>query len=135
MTTTLTPSLTVVNLPGGPSSLDVTVIRTADSTGADGATVTFATDFGTLSGTTCTTNASGQCSVTLSSTDPGVAHVTADVADGTGSHSDAKTVTFHGPWNITLTGGVAHTARRGRGRRQRHGRHRRRQPLGCEPPP
>ncbi|HET7129920.1 MAG TPA: hypothetical protein VFJ93_12675, partial [Gaiellaceae bacterium] len=110
--TTLTPTLTVVELSGGTSStLNVTVVVTGTSTPQEAATVTFSTDFGQLSAPTCATNPSGQCSVTLTSSDPGIAHVQAAVLDaGSGGHpSDSKTVTFHGAWNIALAAGSDHT--------------------------
>jgi hypothetical protein len=102
VTVALAPTLTTVDTPGTTSTtLNVTVTEQSDSSPAVTATVTFATDFGALSGSTCVTNASGQCSVDLTSSAAGMAHVTATVTDATGTKSDAATITFRSALSVT----------------------------------
>lgn len=76
------------------TSATLTAKVTAGTTAIEGVAVTFSTDHGTLSGTSGTTDAGGETSVTLSGPAlPGVATVTVKV----GALSATAKVTFYGP--------------------------------------
>lgn len=98
-------SPTTVVVPGSSTvTADVTrnnngVDTSAEGTIPDGTTIAFATDFGTLSAPTAGTTA-GKASVTLSSSVPGTANVSAALD----SQTVSTTVTFTMPPRPTTTG-------------------------------
>jgi parallel beta-helix repeat protein len=113
----LSATIPVTFIPGAPFTLTLTAVPdtlsvdasstlTATATDqygnlvANGTTISFTTNLGTLSGSTATTNG-GDAVVTLTSTTPGLATVTATV----GSLSATALVTFTpgAPFTLTLT--------------------------------
>ncbi|MDX6465891.1 MAG: large repetitive protein, partial [Gaiellaceae bacterium] len=108
---TLTPSPAAV-ATGATSALGVHVSEHSDGSTADGAVVTFTITGGpgTLSSSSCTIT-SFVCGtpVTITSSDPGVAQITATVSGATGANTATSSVTFTGAWNVTLAGGTSHT--------------------------
>ncbi|TMD73457.1 MAG: hypothetical protein E6I81_04345, partial [Chloroflexi bacterium] len=102
-------AITLNATPSSPVSAGTTVTLTATVTdnaasGVSAAPVTFTTTAGSLGGTSCSTDANGQCSVTLDSAAFAVANVTA----GVDALTAQTTVVFQQAWTETLAAG-AHT--------------------------
>jgi parallel beta-helix repeat protein len=98
---TLTLTAAPATLPvGNSSTLTATATDQFGNPVADGTTISFTTSLGTLSSATATTSG-GNASVTLNSTLPGVATVTATV--GSLNATTLVTFTAGAPFTLTLT--------------------------------
>jgi adhesin/invasin len=98
---TLTLTAVPATLPvGNSSTLTATATDQFGNPVADGTTISFTTSLGTLSSATATTSG-GNASVTLNSTLPGVATVTATV--GSLNATTLVTFTAGAPFTLTLT--------------------------------
>lgn len=82
------------------------VVKDAGGNPVPNATVTWATDLGTLSGTTSSTDANGQAIITLKSTAAGTAQVTASVNNAAAVNADAVTFTADDATAIIDSGDV-----------------------------
>ncbi len=100
------PSIPSISLLASPSSVpadgsSTSTITATTSNTASGKVITFISNLGTLSLSSCTTGTSGSCTVTIKSSAVGTATVTGSAS---GYTSGSATVAFTSPgWSITLS--------------------------------